>query len=276
MTSPVPQPHTPKAAVRLRRLHRLWAWAFVALGAVLLAANLDLLPEPAGQVGRLAWPAALVAAGLWLILTGGERRQAPPAFAVERGLASAAELAASTGTADLTVEAFAGATQLVVGQFPGLQGPQVTVGEAATRVALSPRLAAPLLPGRAWSAALAKGLPWTLDLSSSLGDFRLDLRELAVAAVRLRTTLGHVDLTLPAAGQCELDLRLSLGDVTLKVPTEMAVRIKVTAGPLATLQVESRRFVELAPGEWASPLFAVSPNRCTLALRLGAGELTLV
>jgi hypothetical protein len=227
-------------------------------------------------VVRLVWPAGLVAAGLWLILAAGNRPQAPPAFAVERGEASAAELAAATGTADLQVQAFAGASQLVVGQFPGLQGPQVSVGEAATRVELSPKFSAPLLPGRCWTAALAKGLPWTLALSSSVGDFALDLRELTIAAVRLRTTLGHVDLTLPAAGQCELDLRLALGDVTLRVPEETAVRIKVTAGPLATLRVESRRFVELAPGEWASPLFAVSPNRCTLAVRLGAGELKLV
>jgi hypothetical protein len=216
---------------------------------------------------------------LWLILAGGARTrqsQAPPAFAVERGAAEAAELVAATGTADLQLQAFAGASQLVVGQFPGLEGPQVNVGEAATRVLLTTRLAAPLLPGRCWSAALAKALPWTLELSSSLGDFTLDLRELSVEAVRLRTTVGHVDLTLPAAGQCDLDLRLALGDVTLRVPEETAVRIKVTAGSLATLRVESRRFVELAPGEWASPLFAVSPNRCTLALRLGAGELRLV
>jgi hypothetical protein len=253
----------------------VWAWAFVALGGVLLASNLGVLPEPTRQVVRLVWPAGLVAAGLWLILTGAERTQPPP-FAVERGQAGAAELVAATGTADLRVQAFAGTSQLVVGEFPGLHGPQVSVAEAATRVELAPRLAAPLLPGRGWSAALVKGLPWRLALSSSLGDLALDLRELNVEAARLRSTLGHVDLTLPAAGQCELDLRLALGDVTVRVPEETAVRIKLTAGPLATVRVESRRFVELAPGEWASPLFAVSPNRCTLALRLGAGELRLV
>lgn len=276
MTSAAPQSHTPKAADRQRRLHRLWAWAFVGLGAVLLAANLGLLPEPARQLVRLVWPAGVVAAGLWLILADRAPTGVVPAYAVERGEARAGELAAATGTADLQVQAFAGASQLVVGQFPAPRGPQVVVAEGATRVILAPRLAVPLLPGRCWAAALAKGIPWTLDLGSNLGDFTLDLRDLAVTGVKLRTTLGQVDLTLPAAGQAELDLRLALGDLIVRVPETMAVRVKVRSGSLATVRVDARRFIELAPGEWASPLFAVSADRCTLAVQLGAGELKLV
>ncbi|MCC6189350.1 MAG: hypothetical protein IT318_09960 [Anaerolineales bacterium] len=277
MSSIPPHPHTPKATVRQRRLHRLWAWGFVALGTVLLAANLGMLPRPTEQAVRLIWPAGVVAAGLWLIVAGRPKTGAGvPAFAVERGEAQAGELVAACGTADLQVQAFAGASQLIVGQFPAPQGPRVAAHATTTRVVLSPRLALPLLPGRCWSTALAKGLPWVLDLGSSLGDFDLNLRDLTISALRLRTTLGHVDLTLPAAGQGEFELRLILGDVTVRVPDEMAVRVKVATGPLGKVRADSRRFVELAPGEWASPLFAVSAERYTLRLYLGAGALRLV
>lgn len=282
MTASTPQSHKPpalpaKALDRQLRLHRLWALFFLALGVLLLAANLNLLPPAAQRVLGWGWPALVLAAGVWVLLAGGPpRASADPTFTLERADYTAGEFAVSTGAADLQVQGLANAEHLALGQLPAPHGPAVTAEGGLVRLRMGPRLAVPLLPSPAWSLGLAPDLPWALHLQSSLGDLRLDLQALTLSTLQLRSALGHVDLTLPGQGQADLDLRLGLGDLTVRVPETMAVKIKVTRGRLATLRPDARRFVELAPGEWATPLFAISPARCTLTVHLWAGELTIM
>jgi hypothetical protein len=277
MASTSAHTHTLVAA-RQRRRQRLWALAWLVLGTALLAANLDLLRPEARQVVRLGWAGLLLAAGLWQLARGLARGtpNAPPTFAMARGDFARGELWVEAGAADVSVSAFAGASQLAVGDFPAAGGPALEARGETARVRLRVRDTLALWPGRGWSAALAKGLPWALDLRSSLGDLTLNLKDLDVTALRVQSTLGHVDLTLPAAGQAEMRVRLRGGDLTVRVPEGMALRVKVSAGPLARVRPDARRFVQLAPGEWATPLYAASATRCTLALDLWAGDLTLV
>ena len=262
-------------ARQLRR-HRLAAALLVLAGALLLAANLNVLPPDVQRVVAGGWPALLILAGAGLLLAGWPQVAAGPGFALERSDYTAGELTLDAGTADLRLSALEGNAHLAEGQLPTPRGPALTTVETVARLKMTPRLAVPLLPGRAWAVALAPDLPWRMELRSSLGDFDLDLQALNLAALELHSTIGDVALTLPAEGQAEVGISLGLGNLTLRVPETMAVKVKVTRGRLATLKPEARRFVELAPGEWATPLYAVSTERCTLTVSLGTGDLTLV
>jgi len=143
-----------------------------------------------------------------------------------------------------------------------------------TRLTLDRRAAAPLLTGP-WTAALCKGLPWTLRLRASVGGFTLNLRDLAVVKLDLYSLAGPVDLTLPAAGQGEINLRLTLGDLTLRLPESVGVSLKFEAGPLASLKWNGRRLARVAANEWATPDFATAPERFTLSVNMLAGDLKL-
>ena len=108
---------------RLARGRRLLAAALVALGGLVLALNLGLLPPDASRVAAMAWPAGLMGVGLvWLLL--GDRLWltdlAP--FAVARGQAQAADLVVNGGTADVRLEASGPAEQadpnLMEGDLP--------------------------------------------------------------------------------------------------------------------------------------------------------------
>lgn len=278
-SNPIP-PSAAEAPGRALRRYRLAALLFVALGLVVLAANLNLLAPAAQRVVAVVWPVVVIVAGVGLLLLGLTRPQAAaPPFALERGDYAAGALAARAGTADVVVRAGAGPeadTTLAAGSVPPLCGPWVSTRAGQATVRLNTSLATALLANDPWEVALAPGLPWELRWQSTLGDLTLDLRGLELSGARLISTLGNVDLTLPEAGQPEMDVRLSLGNLTVRVPETMAVRVKVSRGRLAQLRPEARRFVELAPGEWATPLFAVSPHRCTLTVALGAGDLILM
>jgi hypothetical protein len=284
MTTPTPasstrtDPEGAEPAVKIaaaqRRWYRLWAVVLIALGLLLLAYNLSGPWPGAGSVVAL-WPALVVLLGLGLPFVGWWGRGFQlPAFACERNGCEAAELWVTGGTADVRVESFIGSSQLAVGQFASLAGPLVTKTGTVTRLVMDRRAAAPLLTG-VWTAALSKGLPWTLTLRASVGAFTLNLRDLTVVKLDLESAAGPVDLTLPAAGEGEMNLRLLLGDLTLRVPDGMGVKLKIEAGPLATLRLNDRRLVRLAGDEWATPDFSKASQRFTLKVNLLAGDLKL-
>ena len=266
----------PPVSGRQRRWYRFWAVLLIGLGLALLVLNVSgLWPRPGAGTVAAYWPALVVALGAGLPFAARRARgfQLPP-FACEREGGEAAELWVRAGTADVRVEALAGVSQLAVGAFASQAGPQVTRTGGVTRLVLDQRAAAPLLTGP-WTAALGKGLPWTLDLRASVGALTLDLRDLTVAKLDLEALAGPVDLTLPAAGQGELRLCLYLGDLTLRVPEGVGVKLIFEAGPLAALKLNGRRWVRQGADEWVTPDFSAAPQRFTLRVKMLVGDLKL-
>jgi hypothetical protein len=250
----------------------------IALGGLLLAGNLGLLRAEARQVVEIAWATVLVAAGGLLALTRGRAVLLPlQSFAIERRQFERAALTAATGAADLHVRGLVDVGQLAAGEYGGPAAPRLAGRDGpAADIRLDGRRTWPLQAGASWPLALARDIPWDLNLVSSLGDFDLELRDLTIAGLRLRTTFGRVNLTLPAADVTSVDLDLTFGDLTVRVPDGMAVRLKFTPGPLSEFLHDERRFVKVGLDEWVSPLYAVAANRCSLAVRLWAGDFSLV
>src|SRR5258707_10607793 len=81
------------------------AVVFIVLGGVILASNLGLFTPEAQRAVEVIWPAAVILAGLGLILAGGQvgTSQSAP-FTVERA-ADAAAAEAAVEEADLFVSA---------------------------------------------------------------------------------------------------------------------------------------------------------------------------
>jgi hypothetical protein len=278
MASTAPQPQTLRNGVARSAPLRPWLYrvlgaALLVLGLAQLAANLGMLAPEAARVVGGGWGVLALATGAALAANGRLRLyDRLPTFAVERGAVECAELRAQTHAADLQVRTFAGATQLAVGEFPSPQGPAVEAEGTRARLRLEPRLALPYVAGP-WSVALAKGVAWELDLRSALGQMDLDLRDLSVAALRVDSAVGGVDLTLPAEGAAEISLRLGLGDLVVRVPEGVEARVQLAAGALASARVDERRFIQTAPGEWSTPLYTATARRCTLSVRMGAGDM---
>ena len=234
---------------------------------------------PNGSARAGAWqPALVIIAGLVIAaFSRAALNFAPPSFAFDREECEAACVQVASFAADTRVGAFAGTTQLTVGQFSGEAGPglQIDAARGHARLVLDHHAATPFISGD-WSADLVKNLPWSFDLRSTLGHFILNLRDLNVGGFRLRSLAGNVDLTLPAAGQGEMDLRLTFGDLTLRLPEGMAVKIRVTRGLLADIQLDEKRFIRTGENEWVTPYFSSSPNRFALTLTLVTGDLVVI
>ena len=280
-TETLPQPAaaaaSPTRPVPQRRWYQAAAVALIVLGVALLLGNLGLLRPDARRVVDVAWAGVLLTIGVLLAAARGRPALLTlQSFAIERQAAERAFVAAMAGATDLQVRVLVEEGRLAAGEYGGPAAPRVDVRDGVAAVTLDARRSWVLQAEAGWAVGLARDIPWQLDLQSSVGDFDLDLGELAVTALRLRTTFGQVSLTLPAAGVANLDLDLGFGDLIVRVPDGMAVRLKLAAGPLSEFQHDERRFVRVGPDEWVTPLYAVATSRCTLAVRLWAGDFTLV
>src|SRR5689334_20939503 len=155
-----------KTARRQRNMYLLGAGLLIGLGCFLLAGYLELFP--AGWLSF--WPILLIFVGLFIVLTGRRPLGLPlPSFAIERGSYSTAHLWLDSGWADVQLDAFAGSTQLAVGQFPDYAGPQLKIKNGQAQLVLDHRAAKPFLVG-GWTLSLVKTLPWSLTLRSQSGD----------------------------------------------------------------------------------------------------------
>src|SRR5262245_11373640 len=83
--APGEQPAADQPAA-LQRRRRLWGLALLALGVLILALNLGLLPDGVDRVAAVLWPVGVVAAGVTWLLRGQRLWPADPApFRVARG-----------------------------------------------------------------------------------------------------------------------------------------------------------------------------------------------
>src|SRR5262249_26954306 len=145
------------------------------------------------------WPLALVAAGALLIALGDERRPRPSfPFRVEQEALEDADLLASSGTADLRLGARSGMGELAAGERPWAGGPQVQrAGERAT-LWLERAWTPAAWRAASWRVDLSPRVAWRLNLRTTTGAADLDLAELTVTALRLRSVWGDARVTLPA------------------------------------------------------------------------------
>jgi hypothetical protein len=256
--------------------YRGLAVAAVVLGLALFTSELGLLPVELARPVAVAAPVALMVAGAALVLRGWPGAQkSGPAFAVERGQAARGELAAVVGGQDLTLCAFAGQSQLAVGEFPNRQGPRVEVEATLTRLTLTPQMVVPYLGGGPWNLAVTKSVPWTLNVRADGGHLDLNLRDLTIEQLKVHSAYGKVCLTLPTQAPAELQLRLALGDLFITVPEGAEVKLRLSAGSLVNTQVDERRFIQVAPNEWMTPLYLTTTQRCTVLVDMTAGELKI-
>jgi hypothetical protein len=259
---------------RQRRWYRISAAGLVGLGLLLLAYNMGWLPEPVAR-GTAFWPAAVIVAGLGLLVAGRPALGFElPRFVCERGSSEEGDLWLDTGAADVQVESLAGGDHLAAGKFPSYAGPRVEPEGRRMKVVLDRRATAPLMPG-AWAVALNAHLPWAVHLRTGTGALVLNLCDLPITVLDLYSFAGPVDLTLPASGQGDMNLRLVLGDLMLHVPDGVGLRLQLRTGPLVNLHLDGSCLIRTAPNEWATLDFSAASQRFSLSVDLAAGDLRL-
>ena len=128
-------------------------------------------------------------------------------------------------------------------------------------------------PGGAldWSFGLNSEIPLSLDLETGASDTRLDLTDLRVTDLRLKTGASATHLTLPAnAGHTRVDIGAGAASVNIRVPSAVAARIRVKGG-LAGINVDTSRFPRMGD-TYQSMGYDTAPNKVDIDIETGVGS----
>jgi len=218
----------------------LWIWPVILIvaGVLLLLQNYLLLEFDVRQL----WPLLLVFLGLQVILSGGlSLSRAGQNFGITRGSVEAGTLRVNSGELDLRLQLLQREGRLIAGQYTARSRPQLEAeGNRAILTMLRSRTW--LLSLADWDLGLAGDLPWSLLVSSFLGQVDLDLRGLIIDGAQLSTGIGDLRVMGPDIPAGPITLQSTLGDVYLTVPPEMPAAVTVLAGPLFDIRLLDTRW----------------------------------
>ena len=117
---------------------------------------------------------------------------------------------------------------------------------------------------------LNKEVLLSLDVETGASDTRLDLTDLRVIDLQMKTGASATHLTLPAhAGHTRARISSGVSAVNVRVPSGVAARIRVQSG-LAGVSVDRSRFPR-SGGVYQSPDYDAAENKAEIHIDTGVG-----
>lgn len=254
------------AADQLFRRERISWFApllLIGLGGFFLLRDLDLVES------EFVWPAILIVGGLALIL-GTTRRGTVETSSIDVPLdnASRARVRVDHGGGELRVSSLPAVSRSLC---------QGTVAAVEQRVHKSgDRLDVVLRQRHAsWFRSLGRefridfnpGVELELDFHTGATDSRLDLEDLLVRSLELKTGASSTTVIAPSRGHTVASVDAGAASVEFRVPGGVAARISVDAG-LADVDIDTTRFLP-SGGGYESPDYTTSVNRLELRIKGG-------
>jgi hypothetical protein len=253
-----------------------WPVTILAVGIVLLLSTTGRIGTEPGDLIARWWPAALIVLGGWLLL-------------------AAAIPGPSAGTEQQLSTPLAGATEASVRIKFG--GGELSVGHGPDEMLVSGEFRGgvvrrSLAPGRVeleqeewhwpwgrdewprWRVGLTGAVPMDLQVEGGASRTVLDLRELRVRNLAIKTGASETRVTLPqAAGITTVRSESGAAAVFFDVPAGVAARIRTKMG-LGGSDIDTARFPRVGD-IWESPDFETAINRVEIEAQGGLGSVTV-
>jgi hypothetical protein len=255
----------------------VWPIILVVVGVLLFLDFTDLADIDA--VGFLAqwWPVALIGFGI-IVLIGA-------AWPRGRGVEETISIPVTAGDAGEIVIKFGAGTLEVGAGRPGVLV-DGTLGGGGRRRDLGPNRVelesdvVQVFPGfgdtMRWLLRLAPDLPMRLRLEGGAAKSTLDLAEVMVTDLVVKTGASDTRVILPRrVERCSARVEAGAAQVTIEVPEGVAAAIHSTVG-LGSTSVAEQRFAKVGDGRWRSPDFETAPYRVDIEVSGGLGSMRIV
>lgn len=253
----------------------LWPIAWIAVGGVLFASTTGRITDGPGELVSKWWPVGFVAIGIWFLVAAFWPRRTASMDTMTLPLAGAqrAEARITFGAGELAVGRSRPGT-LISGRFDGgalYRSP----GPGLVEVKPDTRAGWPVTGGAyRWDVGLTAEVPLDLRLDTGASRAFIDLTELRIRLLEIRTGASETRVRLPAkAGQSWVRTETGVSALNLEVPPGVAARIR-TRMALGRTDVDETRFPRTIDG-YQSPDYETSPNRVEIDVQGGVGAVTV-
>lgn len=249
-----------------------WPAVWTAVGVLLLLSTTGQLGTEPGELIEQGWPWLLVALGVWFLIgaffPGGSKPREQ--LVVPLRAAGSASVKVKFGAGNLTTRP-AALGALLDGEFRGgvihrEHGPGIVELEQDTTWGM------PWLNNESsWTIGLTREIPLDLKIETGASRARLDLRDLKLRGLELKTGASESTVLLPsAAGASDVRAEAGAASLTFIVPTGVAARIRSRMA-LGSNQVDEARFPRMGDS-YQSTDYATADNRVDLHIQGGVGS----
>jgi hypothetical protein len=126
-----------------------------------------------------------------------------------------------------------------------------------------------------WTFHLNREVPITLELEGGASESRVDLSDLQVKELSLKTGASSTNVTLPVnAGMTQARISSGAASVNIRIPDGVAARIRWRGG-LSSIQVDQARFQRIGDA-YQSPDYDTAANKVDLDVEMGVGSVTVI
>jgi hypothetical protein len=253
-----------------------WGGILILVGAFILLNNLGIFRV---NILQIFWPLLLILLGIW-VLSGALLPRGIQVEQVNVPLdgASRAHLRVNHGAGRLRISASKTPETLLEGEFGG--GLDISTrksGESLVATMRSPtqNWFNPFWwgPGISldWTFNLVKDLPLKLEFDTGASDSRIDLSELLVTELNVKSGASSTEITLPAsAGFTNARVGTVAASLRINVPPGVALKMRTVTG-LGSVRVDRHRFPR-REGYYQSDGFETAENKVELHIEIGVGS----
>lgn len=255
----------------MNRNQLFWGSALILVGGLLLAGEMGITLPNGNSLMSIFWPLLLIGFGIWVMLSVFMRGTVESETA-SVGLQDAREASVQInhGAGELRLHGGASGTDLLSGTFTGGLDQKSDLSGDKLEVSLRPEkefFMFPILGAQSqldWDVAFNASVPIALDMNLGANKSVIDLRDLTITDIKLKTGASDTVLTLPAHGRLKMDCDIGAASLTVIVPEGVSIRAKGSIGA-GDFHVDRSRF----PNH-ESPDFATAQNAVDIWVKGGA------
>lgn len=255
-----------------------WGSILMLLGAVLLLDNLGFFGDI--NIWGIIWPLIIITIGVWIIW-GHYFRKEPATEKISIPLEGAGHVRLHLlhGAGRMVLDAGTAPGELLSGEFGG--GVEINkrqVGKDSRIKLNTPTQFIPFswYPGYTldWKLTLSKDIPLTLELETGASETRLNLSELLINELLLKTGASSTNIILPAhAGSTRVSIESGAASVDIQIPQGVSARIR-SRGGLSNLSLDKSRFPR-AGDIYQSDDYETASNKVDMDIQMGVGSVTI-
>jgi hypothetical protein len=259
----------------MKRDNLFWGTLLIVVGLLFFLQTQGII----NNVFRYFWPLALILVGGWIILNVYWRPDPSTVenFSVPLGAAKSARFKFSHGAGQIEIRGGAPAGQALVGTIAtGMNKESRLEGDRLeVKVEAGPSFVPFVGPSEGvWRFHLTQEIPSTLLVEAGASSLNIDLRDVPVTRLELKTGASSSNVTMPARGVSMLDVEAGVASVNIHVPDGTAARIRMKEG-VSSLDVDTNRFPRLDTGLYQSSGFETAADRTEINIESGLGSVSV-
>lgn len=261
-----------------------WGSALILLGLLILLDNLGVFESLGVSLWGLVLPALLILIGVWLIWSIFARQKNPYSEQViipDDGIQQA-EIIINHGAGRLFISADPSQVNLLEGFFDG--GVEQTIQRSASTLRIKFTMGSDFFwkfPGNwapqqslDWNMKFKPSARYSFVLNTGASETRIDLTDMLVDSVSLKTGASSTELTLPqAAGFTTVKVKSGASSLSIKVPGNLAARIRATGG-MMDINIDKSRFPRSGI-YYQSNDYDLADNKVDLEVETGVGSVKI-